>query len=110
MASIDFIWSDLNINEITSEFNFSRIEKGEFKKDLYCAKITPPLQIDGQEYNYLHFIGLRLKNSVLKFDIANFGCRSTRLNEKDAITIDLCSPGIKRFFVPFVLLIYFRFG
>ena len=93
MASINFIWDELGINETYQKFNFSAIKKPEsVKKDLYCARITPQLEYQGKSYNYIHFTKLDFINSTLLTRIGNTAVSIFPLNRTH--TLKMCQPGI----------------
>ena len=92
MASINFVWSDLGINETKFQFNFSDIKiRNSEKKALNCARIIPPAQIDGKLYNYIHFTRFIFKDSILSLEIMDFGAHDIFLDETMYV-VEICSP------------------
>ena len=95
MASINFIWDELGINETYQKFIFSAVNKTDsVKKELYCAKITPQLEYEGKAYNYIHFTKLDFINSTLSTHIGNTAISLFPL--KRTHTLEMCQPGIIR--------------
>ena len=106
MTSINFVWSDLAINQNSQSFDFSTFKKNNsFRKYIYCVRVSPPIEYSGKVYKYIHFTRLSISNSVLSFDLANNdGMLDIPLKEPNYV-FEMCKPGKFKHLILIYLLI-----
>lgn len=107
------IWGEYRFDITASDFDLKRFVKNEKidHKDLYFAKLAPPLPYENYTFSYIHFQNVFVSDGNLFFQTPTTTIRiSIGLNALNSLTIEIVDPSKSSFCLSLIVFAFRHVG